>query len=226
MPAPISAVEICNLALDCFGERGNVTSIENPINSTEIIMARHYDVTRRALLEEETWNFARTEAVLPRVGDGGLYFHNKFAMPNDCIKPLSFGSAGCSIRGFEYTDEFIFINPIEPNPMMTYPTVNHLYIRYVKDVTDVSKFTALFTKYLIIQLAIDVCYKFSQDRLQQQEMIAQLRLELPKVLSVNSQNRKPRLIANSRWRNARTFADSGYGGITETSDHRYWIDIP
>jgi hypothetical protein len=222
MPPPVSSVEICNLALDAFGERGGVTSIETPVSTTEVIMARHYDVTRRALLREEIWNFARAEATLSRTGDGGLYYKDEFTVPNDLIRLLSIGSPGCKIECYDYTGELIKINakPFHLFDVVT-PT-NSLMVRYTKDITDASKFDALFVKYLSIQLAIDVSYKFSQDRLQQQELVSQLKLELPKIVSVNSQERKPRLIRRSRWADARTYSQGGFD-IEETSDHMYWV---
>lgn len=216
MPSPISSVEICNMALDYIGERADVTSIEVPEKPNEVIMARHYDVTRQNLLREYLWNFARAEATLARIGDGGLDYKDRFLMPADCLRIISMGAALFEIKDYNIQGREILINGV------TEPSSNALQIRYMKDETEVSKFDSLFIKILALQLALNVSYKFSGKKTQSEVINQLLKQELPKATSVNSQEKKPRRIDRSRSVAARSWFN------TEdiiTPDQIYFISI-
>jgi hypothetical protein len=220
MPAPTAPVDICNIALDYFGERADITSIETPENSNEVILARHYDLTRQNLLREYIWNFSRAETTLARTGDGGLDYSDRFLMPSDCLRIISIGSVACQIRDYNILDREIYINPIF---MQTTPTTNALQLRYVKDVTDVSKFDSLFTKLLGLQLAANISYKFSGKKTQSEMIMALLKAELPKAVSVNSQEKKPKRRDHSRAIEARSYP---YSDFTATDPYdTFWISI-
>lgn len=220
MPSPISSVEICNMALDYIGERADVTSIEVPEKPNEVILARHYDVTRQNLLREYLWNFARTEATLARTGDGGLDYRDKFLMPNDCLRVISIGVALFEIKDYNIQGREILINGQQPGSQQQ--SANALQLRYMKDETEVSKFDSLFIKLLALQLACNISYKFSGKKTQTEIINQLLKQETAKATSVNSQEKKPRRVDHSRSINARTF----YG--TEdiiTPDQIYFLSV-
>lgn len=187
MASPTSPVDICNLALDALGERANVTSIANPELPSEVILARHYDLTREALLEEYVWNFARTEATLARTGDGGEDYVDKFLVPADFLRLISIGTRDFEIRDYNIQGRELFVNPVVPPATSS----NALFIRYVKNATDVSQMSSLFKKLLALQLALDVSYKFKNKKTQVELIAKMLQMELPKATSVNSQQKKP-----------------------------------
>lgn len=221
MPAPTSPVEICRLALDYVGERANITSIENPENVNELRLARHYDLTRQNLLREYIWNFSRTETTLARVGDGGFDYQDRFLMPNDCLRLIKMGTRLAPIRVYNINGRDILIN-LRPTNELT--SVNALELRYVKDVTDVSLFDTLFVKLLALQLAVNISYAISEKRSQVEMINGLLKQELPKAVSVNSQEKKPMRRDRSRWLDARYYGDYFYGPkISE--DGVYWLDI-
>lgn len=214
MGAPTSPVDICNMALDAIGEGANIASIEMPENSNEILLARHYDITRKSLLRNHVWNFARAETTLARVTDGGLDYADSFLMPNDCLRVMKLGTRYWPIRDFNIYGRNILINTIGD-------TTNALEIRYVKDVTDVSLFDASFIQVLALQLAVNVSYAVSEKRNQVELVNSRLKQELPEAVSVNAQERKPKKINRSKWLDARHNAalpHISYNGV-------YWIDV-
>lgn len=211
MPAPTSPVDICNIALDYFGERANVTSIELPKLPTERILARHYDLVRRSLLREYVWNFARAETTLARTGDGGLDFADRYLMPTDCLRIISIGD-----RVFPTVTYNLLNNEI----YMDNGGSNSLQLRYVKDVTDVSKYDDLFTILFATQLAEKVAYKFSKDKQQIAMIKDTLARELPKAISINSQQKKPRRKDVSSTILSRAFPAEN----TIPPDNLFWFD--
>lgn len=223
MPAPTSPIEVCRLALDAIGEKGKIASIEIPENRLEVLLARHYDVTRRALLREYMWNFARHQVTLARTGDGDDFYKDRFLMPTDCVRVIRFGSTYCRIQPgcYDLRETTLYVNPLPENYLYTGPNANALRFEYIRDYTDVSKFDALFLKLLYLQLASDIAYSLSLERNQVALMIEQVKLELPKAISVNSQENKPVRVMRSRWAEARM--SSGLPGINSTRDQLYWV---
>ncbi len=223
MPAPTSPIEICRLALDAIGEKGKIASIEIPENKLEVLLARHYDVTRRALLREYMWNFARHQVTIARTGDGDGYYQDRFLLPSDCVKIIRFGSKYCKIQPgcYDLRERDLYVNPIPPNYLYTDGVSNGLRFDYIRDYTDVSKFDALFVKLFYLQLAADISYGLSLERNQVALMVEQVKLELPKAISVNSQENPPVRVMRSRW--AEAHADYGPPGIYSTRDQLYWV---
>lgn len=220
MPSPTSPVEVCNIALDYLGERADITSIEVPENRNEVILARHYDLTRQNLLREYIWNFARTETTLARTGDGGLDYADKFLLPSDCLRVISIGTRDYQIKDFNILGREIYING---RGIGSQSSSNALQIRYVKDEKDVTKFDSLFTKILALQLACNVSYKFSGKKTQTELVNQLLKQELPKATSVNSQEKKPKRIDHSRAIQARTYFSNEQ--TIMSPDTLYWISI-
>jgi len=190
MPRPTTPAEICNLALLQLGERGVVVNIETPTNDMEVLCSQQYDLTRRGLLEEYVWNFAREEKQIARTGDGGVDYTDRYLMPSDCLRIISLGPNHC-VKNYDIHDREIYVHANWGNT----ETPGPLIIRYVKDHTDVSRWSSLFTRVLIIQLAIDLSYGINQKTSQVQMLAQRLSQELPKATSVNSQQKKPRVVA-------------------------------
>jgi hypothetical protein len=190
---PTSAVDICNIALNNLGERGNVASIDVPESDNEVILARHYDLTREALLEEYLWNFARTETVLAQTSSGGADYINGYLLPADCLRLISMGPRDFEIRDWNIEGRTILINPQNEVAFDPFSSPGlALLLRYIKNVTDVSQFSGLFCKILGIQLALDVSYAFNNKSTQIDMLSKRLASELPKAVSMNALQKLPK----------------------------------
>lgn len=82
----ISDVEVCNMALSHIGSKSRIESIDE--NSAEANECKTwFDWSRRQVLEDHNWNFARKRASLALHGDappaGWSY---RYEYPSDCIK--------------------------------------------------------------------------------------------------------------------------------------------
>ena len=92
MSQPTASVDICNLALDAIGQLP-ISSILNPTTQTEDICARQYDPTRRQVLREFIFNFARKTTQLVKTANAPTHpeFVNGYSLPNDFIRLLTLG---------------------------------------------------------------------------------------------------------------------------------------
>jgi hypothetical protein len=199
MAAPTSAVEVCNLALDQL-KQAPVSDISSPSTNVETICARHYDQTRREVLRKHPWNFAikraqiTKDATAPTFGWGQAY-----NLPSDFIRLVSIGDDSIDeLRGkYEIENSQILGNDLDSQ------TANTIDVRYVYDITNVTKFDSLFLKTLYLQLAINLGPKFSVTSAILRELKEELAETGPRATAVDGQERTPKRIQRSRLINAR-----------------------
>lgn len=205
MTAPVSAVDICNIALDHIGELP-ISSIESPVSRAEQIMARQYDHVRRACLRKAMWNFALAFRTITVSGDGAGGYANAFLLPNDCVRLNYIGTDPVNAdTDFQISDRYIYSNSTES-----------LTIAYNKDFTEVSKMDPMFIQYFALKLAEATVFALTKKR----TLVADLKTLADEALkdaaSVDGQERTPTRVDKSRLITARR----RMGGIG--SDSRYY----
>lgn len=85
-----SEVDIANLALAHLGDNATVASIDPPEGSAQAEhCARFYPIARDSLLEMHNWNFSMKRAVLAQVSTPWTEWQYAYAMPSDCVNPVS-----------------------------------------------------------------------------------------------------------------------------------------
>lgn len=192
--APSTAVHICNLALDRLGQR-SIASIDTPTTEIETICARHYPSTRREMLRRFIFNFSKKYATLtasatktPAFGFSHAYSH-----PNDFIRLLALGDITVNddlAPGlFDLSEGYIFTSS---------GNGGSLYIQYVYDAKDVTKFDPLFVRLLTLHLASNMAYKFTLKN----SLIREIRDDAADAAlaaaAVAGQEKPPRRIERSR----------------------------
>ena len=193
-----SDADICNMALGHLGNYGTVSSIETPETDIERTFALWFSVSRETLLKLVMPNFSLTRKRSARVTDytaddseGYSYAYQK---PNDMLKLLGIGSANIKDNSYSVEDEYVYTNEL-------YST--GAYLRYVKNITDVSKFSAEFKDLLALYLASKVCLPLTQDPVKQQAINQQLSAAMMTVSAINAQENRPVIRSTSRFRQAR-----------------------
>ena len=153
MTSITSIVSVCNLALGHLkvAPVSNVTT--DPKTSEERICALYYDITRQAVLESVNWSFATKRAIVaasaapPSFG----FPYQSGPMPPDFLKLVGVYDPQGQIyintnnQYYEFENNIIFIAQTAP-----------YYIKYIADITDVSKFDRLFTMNLSYALAVSM----------------------------------------------------------------------
>lgn len=168
-----SEVDICNVALSHLGDAATVASISPPEGSAQ---AEHcavfYPIARDALLEMHDWGFATTRAALTQVTNTTSTWAFCYAVPADMLSPfavldplaLDDNSAeitqasnwlqGVSLpAGGIYTPQPYQIETAADGTSILLTNQEDAVLRYVRRVTDTTRFTPLFTKTLHRSLA-------------------------------------------------------------------------
>lgn len=196
MTSASSSTDICNLASDYLNGE-TVVDIENPSSSLESLYSRWYEVSRRKLLREHTWNFAIKRAILASSATAPAFGYTKaFPLPSDCLRLVGvFDEEGnrTSTSLYEVEDGSIQIDADGTS----------LRISYVYDYTDVSGMDALFVDLLALEIAINTAYKISSNNTNIQRIDELIKRRSAVARAIDGQEAPPKRRQNSAGRRAR-----------------------
>lgn len=201
MAIATSAVDICNLALDLLSQTP-VVDIDAPTTREEEICARHYDKVRRQLLRDWVWNFAKKRVMLSRSGTPEFDFADEYVLPNDCLRVLSVAGESEIFQEKDYDIE-------GRNILLNNGGAASVGLRYIADITNPQLMDAGFINVFSQALALSMAYKFSLKKGLVEQIANQYRLDLPKAVSIDGQERPPRRIQRSKYHRARLMGSSG-----------------
>jgi hypothetical protein len=181
MALPESKLDICNLALNRIGAKV-VTQAELTADTAVTAMHcnRNYEQTRDALLRSNQWRFARERASLVKGSDPPFEYDHSYKLPDDYL----------SLIYIYDSDEYDGVHrdqyALEGDKILS--SENSLDIKYIRRVTDVAEFDALFIEVFVLALALKLVMPLSQDR----KLYAEIKEELykkvmPKVRAVDRQ---------------------------------------
>lgn len=192
--APNSAIDICNLALIEL-KQATIVQLDPPSNVVEQILALEYHQVRRAVLRKHPWNCATTRTTLTpsstATPDFG-YTHG-YILPNDYIRKIGlYDSENVFIeqKYYDIEDGNIYYNG-EDN--------SAIYLKYVYDLTQVSKMDPLLISMLVLELAVAIAPKFSGTEARQAAIAKRLEMVASEAKSVDGQERPPQRRQKSRW---------------------------
>lgn len=192
MASPSAPVDICNLACDAMGE-GPISSVEIPATEKEELFARHYDQVRRLVLREQVWNFAQKYREIARTGNGEGRFADLYALPNDFVRFNGIGkNLHCQVKDYELTERAILANQ-----------GSSLILRYNRDITNVASMDAAFINVFALRLALKTAFKITKKKSVVETIEAMLKIEEPKAISVDGQERPPIRTQRSKYLSAR-----------------------
>ncbi|MES2156138.1 MAG: hypothetical protein V4510_13470 [bacterium] len=196
-------VFVCNLALSRLGQKEAISSIDVPSTVTERLCALHYDTTRRELLRSLIPNFARKRAVLTAATGvtPAFGFTTAYALPNDFIRLMALGdidviSGDTPANLFDFDDGYLVCDSGDA-------VGGGVNVQYVKNVTDVTKFDALFVKAFRLQLAMDMTYGFTLKESLLEAIAKELHEARLACGAISGQEKPPRRIQRSRVRDVR-----------------------
>ena len=193
----LSKVDICNLALGHLGTNANVLDIDDPREANEKTFALHYDITRRFTLKMVKPNFALKRALLSLSTEESVFgFGNIYNIPADCLQVLGIGEIQDKVNNYTIEANKIFIDD-------TSEYDDGLPVRYIRDETDVSKFSPDFIDLFSWVLAKNVCFTITQSK----DMMSYITQIIPTIMSscsaMNAQENRPVRISNSKFKQAR-----------------------
>lgn len=199
MLIPTSPIDICNLALDRLGQ-DSIASIDPPVTKNENICARNYDTTRRELIRGYIFNFSKKLIKLTKDATFAPAFgySSAFALPNDFIRLLALGNIAINAD----TDPR-FYDFAEGRILTDQDTSGTIDVSYIFNAEDVNKYDPLFIKLLKLSLASAMAYKFTLKNTFVRALETELIDVRASASAVSGQEKPPRRIERSRWRNVR-----------------------
>lgn len=148
MALPASKTDICNLALSRIGAK-SVTEAQITANTDVRAQHcnRHYEQTRDALQRSHWWRFASDRATLTATATPSFEWDTAFTLPTDFLRMKS-------IFEDNNTTNKTSLLPfaLEGSTLLFSETT--CQIRYIKQVTDVTKFDPLYTEALVLKFGL------------------------------------------------------------------------
>lgn len=142
-----SVVDICNSALMRVGASTILSLSDNTPEARACNIA--FDSNRRDELRKHRWAFAINRAILAPDTTAPLFdYLYQFTVPSDCLRVLRPATANLDWK-------------IEGRKILTNDG-NTLYLRYLRDVEDVTQWDASFYNVMCASLALDIVEKLTQ----------------------------------------------------------------
>jgi len=145
----LSETRICNAALSKIGSKRINNYEDDTESSPEAIQCRtHYEMTRDSLLRSHFWRFASARATLSEdTTEPDFEWDNQFILPTDFLRLKAVYDDNNTPN-----HKILYSFAIEGQRLLT--DESSCEIRYIKKVTDVTKFDPLFVEVLVLQLAL------------------------------------------------------------------------
>lgn len=167
-----SVIEICNSALWKIGAN-RIVSLDDGSKEANACNDR-FEPCKRAVLRMHPWNCAMKRATL-----AALSTTPEFGYSFECPLPSDF------IRVFGVSPETEPDYRIEGKSILS--DVESLDLKYVYDVTDLTKFDDLLCEAVAFYLAWDICYAITQSLQLKESMKQDMKAAISKARSADSQ---------------------------------------
>ncbi len=184
-----SPVEICNSALIKVGA-ARITSLSDGTKAA-LICNEQYPKLRREVLRQHPWNFAiRRKALAASVVEPEYDYSKAFVIPSDVLRILSTDLP----RHLEWVVEQ---NSSGQRVLLT--DSDTCKIRYIKDVTDTTIYSADFEESLALRMAVDLSYALAQSTSLTRELQRQYRESLAISRSIDAQEGSVEEFEDGEW---------------------------
>jgi len=158
--ATASEISVCNVALGYCGASLITSFNDNTVESN--LCEANYSLIRDAVLEDADWSFALKRAELPALANPELGYGNAFQLPVDCLRIIQASP----------DDKFSHDNrmewELEDRKILT--DQGACFIRYVRQVKDVQRFSPAFIQALGYRIASDLAIPLTKSVALQKQM--------------------------------------------------------
>ena len=167
---PLTALDICNLALSKLGE-SPLDSIDPNGSPASRLCYMHYHPVRREVLCANRWSFATVMTELTSREDAGdSSTPLPHTLPSDCLRVLDVKSPGWTLRG-----------------RAVYCPAATVRVRYITDAEDTEHFDPLFVEAFATRLAMKLCIPLINSTTARQALADEYqRIALPQAAHFNA----------------------------------------
>ncbi len=185
----VTSTSICNSALAKIGAE-RIVSLDSDNNRAKLLKEQ-YEKLRDELLYAHPWNFAIARVQLAGLVSAPLFdFSNQFQLPSDCLRVV--GSDIPKDADWQVEGTVLVCN---------YDAVQ---IKYIRQITDTSKFTPAFAEVLACKIAADVCYAITQSTTLQKNLDEKYEKQLRQARSFDAQESVGDRVYADSWLNSRS----------------------
>lgn len=173
-----SSVEICNSALHKIGAK-RIASLSDDTKAA-IILNDQYDRIRKEVLRSHPWNFAIAYVQLAATANTPVWadWTKEFVLPTDVLRVLE--------TDLEYDTDWELGNNADNNRVI-FTNATSLKIKYIKDITNTTRFDPVFEEALAFRLAADIAYSLVQSQTVQQTMFQLYKQAVGMAMSFDAQ---------------------------------------
>jgi hypothetical protein len=145
-------LEICNLAMTVLGADTIVALSDSSANARRITAV--YTPCLEDVLRSHPWNFAIMRTQLAVAVTTPTYGYDyEFALPADCLRVIEVSDSSAPIDEFKIEGVKLLIN-----------YNSSVYIKYIKNETDTTKYTSQFSFVLASRLASELAYAITNNK--------------------------------------------------------------
>ena len=193
-----STVSIWNLALQKLGQ----ARVSSPTEDSST--ARHcstcYEILRKAELRKVAWNFSVLRAILaPSATTPEFTYSYAFPLPPDCLRVLLPPRLGLDWK----------IENVDDRSSILTNDGSTLYIRYIQDVTDPTRFDPLFVDMLACKMAWQMCEAITQSNTKKDAVMLEYKEARNEARRLNAFEKIPDAEPEAPWLAARRVGSTG-----------------
>lgn len=197
-----SITQLANRTLQKMGAQSRLTSIDDS-NKTARVLKESYDQVRRRELRANVWNFSKTRVGLPNESTAPAFGYTlQYVLPSDCLRVIQVGTTRVDLAGMDYRAGGEAPFKIENNRILT-NLASPLYIVYIADVTDTSKWDACFDDVFCSRWALETVESIAQSTTKKESLKDDYRRSIYDARVANAIENPPEAIASSSWELAR-----------------------
>lgn len=184
----VSAVDICNMALDNLGAKPPIVSFDD---NTDVARTckRVYPISRNKVLRAHEWNCAIARETLAALVDApvsGYSYQYQLPIAPLCLRVLNM----TNVENAEYR--------IEGDKLLT--DEEECSIRYIREVTNTTEFDPDLIELIALRLAADIAYSITQSKTVEAGCEQKYQFNLIRTKGINNnESRQPDPETNNSW---------------------------
>jgi len=183
-----SEVQVCNNALVEIGAQ-RIAALSDT-NERARVCNEQYAKVRNELLYSHPWNFATKRVQLAATVNTPVYdWSTEFSLPSDCLRVLD--TDLYKDQDYQIEGRFLYAN------------TDAIKIKYIAEITDVTKFTPGFGEVLALKLAANIAYALTQSTTLKEQLEAKFERRLKVVRTFDAQEGVGNRVYADSWLNSR-----------------------
>lgn len=186
----VSAVEICNRALNALGAKA-ITALDEGTDRAGLC-SRLYESLRDELIQDHPWNFAiRREAIAASVTTPAFEWTYQYPFPADCIRVLSVNE---DYQRVSWSSEGRNILTDYEGP---------INVRYLSNDVEEAEFPPLFVRALSMRLAVDMAMPLTESASRREALVKEYQIAIRSARGADARESAPAQFTNDQLIDAR-----------------------